>query len=801
MKPLRGLIRSIPSAGFSLFLFLLFFMLSLQKIHNYDLFWHLGAGRWIVEHGAIPRADPFSFTRQGQPWIDHAWLSQLIFHGLHRLGGWNALIIFKAVIAGICFLLLDSILAVRWSNRIIRLTLLSLIWVVVEPRLTVRPEILTAFLSCLLLVFLHRFRWKENWNLLWIAPLFALWFNLHAAALAGLSYFGLWCFGEAAQSIRERGVADSFPLIRRLAAALGLSLGASLLTPRGGLTLWYGLSSSDSGIRLIQEWLPPEWSGDFTSLWIALLGGLSLAIVTYREQRWSALLPALVFLWLSLMARRQVLFYGFALTPLAASAAGWTGWSQQMKEWRMPRLTSILSMVLAFLVLPVWTMYLRRTPYGLGLDEKRYPVQACRYLSEVVFPAIASAPPLRMLNAYHFGGFLIHALYPRAEVSIDGRTRLYGEAGIREYAEQISDPEALYRFLHREKVDLIVLPYPARDIPFPVLQPLIQDPRWPLLFFDDASMVFVSKTLHDTLRQSGVLKSFDLEGMNPLDYLAGPAATAEPRLNNLLRMNAGGWGGFRSHHYAGTLLSQLGRWSDAIEEYRRALEFAPDVAEVWYNLGNAQERNGEFGPAVASYRTTLRLKKDWPETENNLGLALYLSGRAEEAEALFEALEERFPDSPEYMHNRALVWIQLDRGREALERFEFLASLQPPFPESAWELGRRAAEREDWEEACRRFAAAYTVLPENPRYACDLTGSLLKAGRYEEAERFAGEALRPHRSHPSLLYNLACARARLENVTGAREALDRCFRAGGEAFRRTARTDPDLQSLGPIGEE
>jgi len=41
-----------------------------------DSYWHLAAGRWIIEHRTIPTTDPFSWTFAGSPWLAHEWLSE-----------------------------------------------------------------------------------------------------------------------------------------------------------------------------------------------------------------------------------------------------------------------------------------------------------------------------------------------------------------------------------------------------------------------------------------------------------------------------------------------------------------------------------------------------------------------------------------------------------------------------------------------------------------------------------------------------------------------------------------------------
>ncbi|HUS72270.1 MAG TPA: hypothetical protein VMY06_04315 [Sedimentisphaerales bacterium] len=61
-----------------------------RSIDVYDLWLHLGIGKWIVQNGAIPTRDVFSHTIQGKPWVPHEWLSQVIFYLariFHRIFG------------------------------------------------------------------------------------------------------------------------------------------------------------------------------------------------------------------------------------------------------------------------------------------------------------------------------------------------------------------------------------------------------------------------------------------------------------------------------------------------------------------------------------------------------------------------------------------------------------------------------------------------------------------------------------------------------------------------------------------
>jgi len=57
------------------------FLLSIGEIllRDADSFWQIKVGQWIVDHGAVPYADIYSFTRFGEPWILSSWLSQVLY--------------------------------------------------------------------------------------------------------------------------------------------------------------------------------------------------------------------------------------------------------------------------------------------------------------------------------------------------------------------------------------------------------------------------------------------------------------------------------------------------------------------------------------------------------------------------------------------------------------------------------------------------------------------------------------------------------------------------------------------------
>jgi len=97
----RDLLGAFTAGRLTVFFLLLFPAVSglRGKIQDYDLWWHLAEGRWIVEHRALPTTDVFSYTAAGRPWLAYSWLAEVLFDGLARRFGLASLLWLQAVVA------------------------------------------------------------------------------------------------------------------------------------------------------------------------------------------------------------------------------------------------------------------------------------------------------------------------------------------------------------------------------------------------------------------------------------------------------------------------------------------------------------------------------------------------------------------------------------------------------------------------------------------------------------------------------------------------------------------------------
>ena len=63
---------------FLILVFMLVFFIALSPPQDADMWWHLAAGKEMVNQGKILTTDIFSYTHNGENWTNAFWLSDII---------------------------------------------------------------------------------------------------------------------------------------------------------------------------------------------------------------------------------------------------------------------------------------------------------------------------------------------------------------------------------------------------------------------------------------------------------------------------------------------------------------------------------------------------------------------------------------------------------------------------------------------------------------------------------------------------------------------------------------------------
>jgi hypothetical protein len=531
---------------------------SLPLTHD-DLFGHLRTGAWIVEHGRVPLADPFSFTRPGARWITHEWGFSLLAWGIWRLGGYWALLATRVLL----------VLAIGWAVARRALTeagpslprsvpwlvlLLGLGLWMLAGELILRAALVSELFLALTLFVLTRFRQtgRRGW-LAAVVVLFFLWANLHSGVVFGLFVLGLWTLESilVAPATRRPDLAPLFRAgpPRTYLSLLGVTVLVTLLNPNGWDVWLYPFKLSRILFASGIEWdlghfaaADPRSNSAFLLLLILLLAG-ALPLRRLLVLSLAEILGIASFLALSFRSPRFLFHFAILALPALYRLAVDRPLTPLLRRALPAGVVAVLALVSA----TAWLEHPRR------LIAAQLPEGAIRFLEANGFRE-------RVFNYQNYGGFL---LWRRREpVFWDGRNDVFASL-VREVTTT-PFPEVV------EKYGVEALLIAEHD--FEGIAPEIPE-RWGLVYWDDYSAVYLRRTPgHAALLDHLELRLFPGFGGRPgLEQLARDPRRAPAARGELDRMLAAWPENQRALYFRGVLSLYQGRLDAARQDLRAAL--------------------------------------------------------------------------------------------------------------------------------------------------------------------------------------------------------------------------------------
>lgn len=384
-------------------------LLFVRYVRDADFWWHLAAGRWIVENGAIPRTDPFSFTAGGQPWHYVSWPAEWLMFRVWDLGGVEGIVALRLFCVGLVLIGLGLTARESGARRDVVAALLVATAVVIQPRYTLdRPMLPGAVLLVGCLWVCARWWTRGGWSVLWIASLTALWLPTHGAGIVGV-ICGVGTALSAALFRRDR--AWLVPGVACAIACVGLLFG----TIAGREIVEHLVMLGDAGrvTEFIQEWGPTRWSDPAHRLPMALIVVGALAGLALLRQHVLLAGAAMVGAYLGLQHVRGLTEGVLLALPMAA-----VGVSAAFERVRVAGMTLLARVGPVALVATVVLAHLTGTERplagipGVGIDDRRLPTDGIE--------VIRALPPGRTMNNMDIGGYLIWERVPGG-VFVDGR--------------------------------------------------------------------------------------------------------------------------------------------------------------------------------------------------------------------------------------------------------------------------------------------------------------------------------------------------------------------------------------------
>jgi hypothetical protein len=405
-------------------------------------------------------------------WISQDWLSNVVLALGYRLGeigpsvlsvGWALLVVLG--LALLWWAYRRRMPDAGWLGRIIWL---AAGLIVAGPTLGVRVQVVDLTLAAAVVLCLWSFEADRHWRWLVALPLIAfLWANLHAGWPLLFLLGGATVVGELVDRIIGRLTPLPLHDVGRLSLALVASVPVLALNPNGIDLYAYPVQTSTIAAHrdFVSEWQPPDPGTFIGQVFIVftvvfVLPAMWLGIRRLRAADFFTMVGLTIMIMTGarflLLAPLIAATAGLALEPTLAETRLGRRFGPILSRLGTPRRSGAYSLVNAVLIAIVvltgiGITWARGAPsVQADMVDDHMPVAAVNWI-------IANDPGDRPFNQYSWGGYL-GLRVPDEPIYIDGRSDIYGDAPIREYADAVTlrtDPGAL---LDRRAIDYVLFP-------------------------------------------------------------------------------------------------------------------------------------------------------------------------------------------------------------------------------------------------------------------------------------------------------------------------------------------------------
>lgn len=453
---------------------------------DYDIWWHLKVGDWIVDHFALPHTGILSWTAANRPWVAYSWGYEVL---LSRAYAWFGLIgigVFGVVltigVAVSIFWMLRRLSGRFWLSCIGAGIVCSAFLFNGMPR----PVYFSQMLYCVTLALILEAQRTGRVQLLyWLPIVFLLWANLHIQFVYGLFVVGLVVgVNLLLRLLHLLGYSPDYLLQptlpkKPLLVVLGLCALATIAGPnfyRPYLVV-LAYTKAKFAYTIISELQPLTFRGysHFAELFIAAAGFYAVGWQKKLDPFKVVLLAVA-----SMVAFRTMRDAWFICLTAAACVSDFPSTEtrrERSESW--PELAAVAGAVAVLL--------LAAAPFvdfsTRGLDRaisSSYPVDAINFLRR-------NPAPGPLYNNLNWGGFLMWYL-PELPVAVDGRNDLYGDDLDRIFYNSESAFPSYATDPYLNESGVVVL-----DSQLPLAKVLTIDPRFRLIHQDQVATVFARR--------------------------------------------------------------------------------------------------------------------------------------------------------------------------------------------------------------------------------------------------------------------------------------------------------------------
>lgn len=416
-----------------------------------DFGWHLMMGKFILTHG-IPATDPFSYTMTSYPFVDHEWLTNMLFAQAMDTIGYTVLAGIFALFAVTAFSL--QMLRIPGNAKRFALPFLFLAFFVVSGFIGIRPQIITWLFFSLTLIVVRDFALFEKYR--WFLPfLFILWVNLHGGFAVGIVALliaaAYWWYKKPSKRL---GIASVF--VASIAATFVIPYGW-----RGWWEVW--MQMTDGNLRwTIMEWTPTVFVPSM-QVWFFIVFSVMFVGRYFRK---FSLLDLLLYgglLAAALSSIRHAPLWLLLALPMTIQAVVFFYQDIAKIKYAIERFAIMAKVFFAIICLLIlFDIPNILQTFGVMGKQGAYPDKAVFYVK-------SHLPEGQVFSIYDWGGYLIWKL-PEKKVYIDGRMPSWrwnadipteSNYAFADYRKFVDGTIPFDKHSHKYGIDMLLLPAPV----------------------------------------------------------------------------------------------------------------------------------------------------------------------------------------------------------------------------------------------------------------------------------------------------------------------------------------------------
>lgn len=434
------------------------FLISIKTVVDPDYGWHISVGKYILENGAVPKTDIFSWygKTNNLEFTSHEWLSDIIMYLLGNIG----IIILLSVMVLIFYIFLVRFL--KFDKKFSISNIIKMLWIILciitLGSFQHRPYLFSYLLFLIFFSILIKYLSNDlrNKKLLFIIPILQLlWVNMHGGSS---TLIPLILTIVIVLSIIFKNLRDN-KKIKILLFVLILSILFSFINPYGYKILLYPFINMGDSIMLdtIVEWFSPNFHG-LMGIYYFIIIIVPILIFIYNNKNNINIIDLCIYLLFLFMMFRSIRFIHYYIFISTYCIGKYMVSFKNINININFKINIRTVKIFSYIILAALSVFILYNQI-LKLNNK----SKVFLYSDTAIEKLIELKPKRLFNDYNTGGYLTYKLYGSdINIFINGIADIYSSSILKDACDFVSMNVNPDEIISKYQFDVIII---MRDVP------------------------------------------------------------------------------------------------------------------------------------------------------------------------------------------------------------------------------------------------------------------------------------------------------------------------------------------------